>query len=154
MADEAQVRSQLQIRKIDQGTGLTLIDYPSKSSGVFKVDVDGTKGPVPGAFTIYKTGTNVDFSQLTLPGLCVIKNLSPTWFFTYGIYYALDNRFFPLGEVLPAEEYVLRLSRDLGVDYYNTGTGTDPATATRLQFRLTNLATVSSIDVLVEAFER
>lgn len=145
MANEAQVRGSLQILK--KSGAITLIDYSSKPT-VFKATVTGTKGPAPGAFTVTVLGTDVDFSELTTPGLCVFKNLDPTNFVTYGIWDPENSKFFPLGELLPGEVYVLRLSRDLQEEF-QTGTGTTGADTNRLRFK----ADTASLDVSVEAFE-
>lgn len=145
MANEAQVRGSLQILK-KSGT-ITLIDYGSKPT-TFQATVTGTKGPVPGAFTVTVLGTDVDFSELTTPGLCVFKNLDPTNFVTYGIWDPENSKFFPLGELLPGEVFPIRLSRDLQEEF-QTGTGTTGADTNRLRFK----ADTVSLDVSVEAFE-
>lgn len=140
MSNEATIRSSLSIVKGN-------LDYSSKPS-TFNADVAGTKGPCPGAFTATVAGTDCDFSQLTQPALCRIQNLDSTNYVTYGIWDPENSKFFPLGEVLAGETYVLRLSRDIQEEYM-TGTGTTGANTNRLRFK----ADTASVEVLVEAFE-
>lgn len=140
MADEAQVRSSLQIKK-------GAIDYSSKPT-VFNADVTGTDGPTPGAITATVEGTDVDLSQLTTPALCRIQNLDATNFVTVGVWDPENNTFFPVDEILAGETYVRRLSRDLQEEF-QTGTGTIGADTNRLRIK----ADTASVNVLVEAFE-
>jgi hypothetical protein len=114
----------------------------------FNANVAGTKGPVPGAVTISTAGTNIDLSQLTTPGLCVLRNLDVTNYVEYGIREPATGFFYPLGEILPGEDYVLRLSRNIGEEYTNTGTGTSASTNT-LHMKANSAAVVVS----VEAYE-
>ena len=48
--------------------------------------VTGRKGPTPGAIAVTPLGVNVDLSQLTVPGLCVIKNLAAAGTSDYVLY--------------------------------------------------------------------
>lgn len=137
MANEATIRTSLMIKKGN-------IFYQSNPTA-FKANVTGTKGPVPGAIAVSTTGTNIDFSQLVTPSLCRLMNLDATNFVTYGIYDGAS--FFPLGELLPGESYVLRLSRFLGEEFIGTGTPADVN-----QFRMK--ADTSACNVLIEAFEQ
>lgn len=139
MANEAQVRCTLQIRK-------DYLNYYSQPSG-FNATVTGTKGPTPGAITVSTDGTDVDLSELDSPGLCRLMNLDSTNYVKYGIWEPLTSTFYPLGELLPGESYVLRLARDIG-EQYETGTGTTGAVNT---FRIQ--AMNDPCVVLVEAFE-
>ncbi len=145
MANEAQVRGSLQILK--KSGAIILINYGSKPTS-FQATVTGSKGPVPGAFTVTVFGTDVDFSELTTPGLCVFKNLDATNFATYGIWDPENLKFFPLGELLPGEAYPIRLSRDLEEEF-QTGTGTTGEDTNRLRFK----ADTESVNISVEAFE-
>lgn len=140
MADEATIRSSLLVRC----DTLNYQSYPTS----FQADVAGEKGPTPGAITVTTEGTSVDLSELTTPGLCRIMNLDATNYATYGIWDPENDTFFPLGELLPGETYVLRLSRDLQEEF-GTGTGTTGADTNRLRFK----ADTASVVVLVEAFE-
>lgn len=144
MANEATIQTTLIIRK---ATGhITQIDYLSRPQ-TFNVDVTGTKGPSPGAITVSTSGTDLDLSQLTTPGLCRISNQDATNYVEFGIYDASSTRFFPLGEIGPGESYVLKLSRNVGEEYYST-TGTDTGNSIRFK------ANTAAVVVLVEAFEK
>lgn len=142
MGDEAQIRSSLAIVKDN-------LEYRSQPTA-FSADVAGSKGPVPGAFTATTAGTDTDFSELTTPGLCRIMNLETANFVTYGIWDPEGHTFYPLGELLPGESQVIRLSRDLQEEMGTTvGTGTTGASTNRLRFK----AHTANCKVLVEAFE-
>lgn len=141
MANEAQIQVSLQILN-----GNLIYQPPPKS---FFVNVAGKKGPVPGAFTVSVTGTDVNFSELVQPTLCRITNLDTTNYVAYGIYSSIHHKLFLLGEVGPGETYVLKLSRDLGQDYDGPGTGTTHTTPDSLRF----LAVGAPVNVVVEAFE-
>lgn len=140
MSNEAQIRCSLSIR-----TGS--IHYASQPTA-FTADVAGRKGPAPGAFTVSTAGTDADLSELTAPGLCRIQNLDATNYVTFGIWEPDASLFYPLGELLPGETYVLRLSRDLG-EQYTSVTGTGVAN-NKLRFK----ADTASVVVLLEAFSR
>jgi|SRR3990172_8925374 len=140
MADEGYVLASL---RINAGN----LSYQSQPQG-FSADVAGAKGPVPGAITVATTGTNVDLSELTTPGLCRIANLDETNFVSYGANDPDTDTFYPIGELLPGESYVLRLSRNLSAEY-GTGTGTIGPDTNTLHFR----ADTAAVVVLVEAFE-
>jgi hypothetical protein len=118
------------------------LSYSSRPSN-FRADVSGTKGPTPGAVSIATTGTVIDLSELTQPGLCRISNLDETNYCTYGVYDADTGEFYPLGELLAGEFYVLRFSRDFGYPWSGS------ATTTSLKF----YANAAEVVVLVEAFE-
>lgn len=137
MANEARVNSSLQINKGN-------LQFRSNPT-TFQATITGAKGPVPGAITAAVLGTNVNFSELTTPGLCRITNLDAINFVTFGVYDGTS--FYPLGEILPGEFYVLRLSRDLNEEYIGTGTNADAN-----QFRV--VANTAACNVLVEAFEK
>lgn len=139
MADEATVRSSLQIR-----TGN--LSYNSQPSG-FQADVSGVKGPCPGAFAVSTSGTDVDLSELSSPGLCRIANLDSTNFVEWGIWEPLISHFYVLGRILAGESYIIRLSPHLGYEY-GVGTGTVGGVNT-LRFK----ADTAAVNVLVEAFE-
>lgn len=116
MSNEARIQTSLSIKS----GSFSVQSNPT----VFTADVTNLKGPSPGAITISVHGTIIDFSQLTLPGLCTLQNLDPTNYVEYGIREPLTNLFYPMGEILPGEIYVLRLSRNLNREYVGTGTGT------------------------------
>lgn len=143
MANEIRVQTSLQIN-----TGS--LQYRSQPTQ-FNADMAGIGGPTPGQLVASLIGTDVDLSELEeLGGLCRIQNLDDTNFVTYGIFDFSANRFYPLGEMLPGESYVLRLSREIGVEY-GTGTGSAPlGTGDTLRIK----ADTAPCKVLVEAFER
>lgn len=145
MANEAQIRSSLQIRKTSGS--IVVLEYRGQPTS-FLADVAGTKGPLPGAMTVSTSGTDVDFSELTTPALCRIMNMDDTNFVTYGIWDPEGNTFFPLGELLPGESFPLRLSRVIEEEF-GTGGGTTGPNTNRLRFK----ADTAALVVLVEAFE-
>lgn len=145
MAGEATVRTSLQIRKASGS--VVLLNYQSQPSA-FLADVNGTKGPTPGAVTVDNAGTDVDLSELTTPGFCRISNQSLTGYLEYGIWDPETLVFYPFGEVHPGESYVLRLSRNIQEEYIGTGTGTTGAT-NRIRFK----GHEGSTTALIEVFE-
>lgn len=143
MAQEARIVSSLYIRKAAGN-----ITYQSQPTS-FVADVDGSKGPTPGALTVPTGGKIILFNELTTPGLCRLINYDQTNYVTYGIYDPDYDRFYPLGELLPGESYVLRLSRIFRQEYDGTGTGTSPPSC--YFFMKANTA---QCNVSVEAFEK
>ena len=142
MADEVSIRNSLQISD-------SPLDYRSQPTQFLgDIVAANPKGPCPGAITVAVAGTDVDFSELTTPGYCRLQNLDDTNFVTYGIWDPEGGVFYPLGEILAGETYVLRLSRDLAWEY-GTGTGTSGAETNTLRFK----ADTASLVVLIEAFE-
>lgn len=147
MANEANITCSLTIQKQD-GSGRMLIDYNGRPAS-FRADVTGTKGPCVGSIRVALAGTDVDLSELTTPGLCRIQNQDATNFVEYGIREPGTNTFYPLGEILPGESYVLRLSRNLQEEYVGTGTGTSaPTNFLHLK------ANTAACNVLIEVFEQ
>jgi hypothetical protein len=141
MANEARVTCSLYVRR---GS----LFYQSQPSS-FQADVSTTKGPSPGAITVSTDGTDVDLSQLVTPGLCRLMNLDDNNYVQYGIWDPTPGIFYPLGELLPGEFTVLRLSRNLGEEYTGVGTGTTaPVNSLRIK------ADTAACVVLVEAFEK
>ena len=140
MADEATVRCSLEIT---QGN-LKYRSYPTD----FTVDVAASKGPVPGAIAVGTAGTDIDFSELTTPGLCRISNLDATNYVEIGIWDGTE--FYPVIELGPGEFYVIKLSRFLGKSFaVGSGTGTYDTDTYTLRAR----ANVAACNILVEAFE-
>lgn len=119
-------------------------------SAGYSADMAGTKGPSPGAVTVGIAGTDIDFSQITRPSLCWLTNLSTVSIVEYGIWDPEGAKFFPLGELLPGEQFPIRLSRRLQSEV-GTGTGTFGGGATN---RLRMYAMTQASDVIVEAYER
>jgi hypothetical protein len=147
MSGEAKIQISLQITKSDYVGNVNYRSYPTQ----FDADVDGALGPTPGAFMVSVYGTDADLGQLTTPGLCRISNQDSDNFVTYGIKDPETDKFYPLGELLPGEFFVLRLSRNLGWEdtASGTGTGTSGPKTNLLHFR----ADTADCAVLVEAFE-
>lgn len=153
MANEATVRTILQIRKDN-------VDFPGLP-GAFNATIlaDVAKGPTPGAVAVSEDGTDIDLSELIEPGLCQIKNLEPASednlpYIEYGIWDPGVQRYYPLGEMLPGETYVLRLSRYLGTPFIGTGTGTGTGTSPDITTTLRLKAIGGPATGYVGAFER
>ncbi len=140
MANEAQVRSSLQIK-------VNNLVYQSNPTA-FTATVTGTKGPTPGALTITTGGEAVDLSELVQPALCRLMNLDATNYVTVGVRDTTSGKLYKVLELLPGETYVVRLSRFMNEDYDGTGTGTGADTV-----QLFLQADTASVNVLVEAFE-
>lgn len=142
MANEASVRVSLTINKGN-------LPWSSPQTG-WQATLTGTKGPTPGAVTVATgAGTDVVLTELSTPGLCYLRNIDSANFVSYGIKDVASGVFYPLGELLPGEDCVLRLSRVLGKEYAGAGTATDPA-ANRLHFR----ADTAAVAVQIMAFEK
>jgi hypothetical protein len=109
MANEATVQSSLTVRKLSGSR--PLIDQ--RLGGQFQADVAGTKGPSPGAVTVTTSGTDVDLSELTQPGLVVFSNQDATNYVEVGIREPGTSTFYPFLELLPGESYAMRFSRNL-----------------------------------------
>ncbi len=136
MANEASITINLDINKG------SLIYRKSINN---RVDVTGTKGPVPGALLISTSGVSVNFGELTVPAICMLTNLDSTNYVEWGIWDGLE--FIPVGELQAGESAILRLSRNLGKSF-GVGTGTtDSGNSLRLK------ANTAACNVQVEAFE-
>ena len=134
MASEARIISSLQLVK----GNLTYQSQPT----AFTADVATAKGPTPGAVTVTTSGTTIDLGELSaLGGLCRVMNIDSTNYVEYGPHDG--SAFHPMGEILPGESFVFRLSRNLL--YGQSGT----AETHTLRFR----ANTASVIVLVEAFD-
>jgi hypothetical protein len=144
MANEVTVNSGLQI----QTTSLNYISQPQSFTG----NMTGRIGPTPGSIAVTQYGTNVDLSQLTVPGFCRIMNYDATYFVEVGIWDPENLRFYPLMEVGPLETYVFKLARNLHEEYGTGGVGTGTVGAAVNQLRLR--AVGGNCVVTVEAFER
>lgn len=140
MANEIQVRSSLQVNNGN-------LRYQSQPTAFTATQNGGAKGPTPGMLSVSTTGTDVDLSQLSTPGVCRIMNLDDTNYIEWGIHDG--SLFHPIGEALPGESYVIRFSRNLGEEESVPGTGT---TAVLNAFYLR--ANTGTCQVLVEAFEQ
>lgn len=127
MANEATVTVSLTISN-------QALQYRSFPTG-FSADVIGTKGPTPGAVSITTAGTDISLAELTTPALCKFTNLDATNYVEWGIWNG--TTFFPLGEILPSEIYLIRLSRNL------------LSGGNSLRFK----ANTATVNALIEAFE-
>lgn len=145
MANEARVNMTLTIRKTSGS--IIQIDWRS-SPGAYTADVAGTKGPTPGALTIPVGGEAVSFDELDTPGLCFLMNNDDENYVTYGIWDIANDLFHPLGELLPGEFQIIRLSRILQQEFTGTGTGT-----TGPDNRFFMKADTAPVNVTVAAFE-
>lgn len=123
MSNEAQVQVKLNV---------TVGNYKAQNLGsTFNADVStaGAAGPTPGSVLATMTGTQIDLSKLTSPGgLALIRNTDSTYMIEVGIYDPDIGRFYTFAELLPGEEYILRLSRYFSNEF-GTGTGTEGTTA-------------------------
>ncbi len=143
MANEAQIRTSLRVK-------VGNLWYQSNPQA-FNADVAGAKGPTPGAIAVALTPTLIDFTQLdTLGGLCRLMNLDEDNYVEWGLFNSDTSEFYPLGEILPGETYIIRLSRLLGTEQPAAGTGTGTS-GSAISMRLK--ATVAPCNVLVEAFD-
>lgn len=138
MANEARVSSSMRIQKDN-------IRYTAEPQA-FTASVDEGTGPVPGELLVTSGGKNVDLSSIVTPGLCRIQNRSDTEYVLFGIHDG--SNFFPMLELLPGESYVMRLYREIGVEFTGTGTGT-PSDVNQLHLKVTGS---TSARVLVEVF--
>ena len=150
MANEVTVRTTLQVI-----TGS--IEYISRPQQ-FTADMTGEKGPGPGVVEISIAGTIIDLSEFTTPAFCRIQNIGrvdggtadANTYVEYGVMDPETSIFYPLGEMLIGESYIIRLSRNI-FEEYNTGTGTGtvgPTTNTVFM-----RASPANQNAVVEAFE-
>lgn len=146
MADEATIRASLQIRKTSGS--ITMINE-NVSEG-FSDTVAGTKGPCPGALTVPPGGKVVPLDELSTPGWCIIKNVSPTESVEWGIRDPDSNRFYPVGEIGPGQTAgPFKFSRNVLEEYTGTGTGTS---SPGNQFFMTAMGSVDAV-VQIKAYE-
>ena len=143
MADEATIYSSMRIVKGH-------LEYNSLPSS-FSADVSTAKAPTPGQVAVTVSGTTIDLSALTTPGLCRIQNLDADYWVEYGIWDPESGLFYPLGELLAGESYVIRLARYIH-DERGTGTGTGTAGPATNVLQLRSHG--GTANVLVEAFEK
>ncbi len=148
MADEVRVYAGLTIQKRDSTTGLLLQDYQSRPTA-FTTDMDGIKGPTPGALTIPTGGKVVSLAELQTPGWCWIWNLDSSNYVEWGIYDVSQNQFTAIGEIGPGEGIVFKFSRNFTEEYDTTGTGTSSLNAAQFFMK----ANSADVQVRVEAFE-
>jgi hypothetical protein len=142
MANEATVQTSLQIRKGN-------LFYQSRPSS-FQANVVGDNGPSPGCITVPVHGIAVVLTELDKPGgLCRIQNLDLANYVEYGAQDPHTGKFYPIGEALAGENFIVRLSRFIG-STQGTGTGSAPTPGSiSLYFR----APDGACQVIVEAFD-
>lgn len=137
------------VREITGSVSLTVNKGNLKysSTNQYFMDLDGTEGgPSPGGIIATVEGVNVDLSQLTDPGVCLIINYDATNFVEWGTWD--DGEFIPLCEIGPGEVQLVKIARNLG-NSYGTGTGvTDTGAVMRVK------ADTAACNVFVGAFER
>lgn len=142
MANEATLNLSLYINQ-PTGLGQWRSSIPS-----FRANVVGTIGPTPGGIIATVAGVDINFGSLTIPALCVIQNYDPTNFVEWGMWDPVYSEFMPLGEVLPLEGYIIRLSRRFGF-VEGVGTGTTGSGRT-----LRVKANTAPCDIFVGAFQK
>lgn len=69
------------------------------------------RGPAPGLLTAETTGTDIDLSALSTPGLCWVQNLDDENYVTIGV--KPGSTFYPVIELGPGEFWLFRLSRSV-----------------------------------------
>ena len=144
MANEISVRVGLSITKNN-------LVYTSPVSN-FRADMSGQKGPTPGSITIGVGGTIVEFSELSYPGWCILKNEDLTNLVEYGILDYQTGVFYPFGELEPGHASVFKFSRNVKSEEEGAGTGTGTGTTgytNKIYFR----AIGGSCVVRIDAFE-
>lgn len=140
MANEVRIQASL---RIISGN----VNYNAQPTS-YNDTLSSTKGPSPGAVTVDTEGTDIDFSELIVPGWCRLMNLDDTNFVTWGIWDPETEKFYPCGELGPGQTYPIKLSRYLQQEF-GTGTGTTGPDTNRFRIK----ADTAPCDVLVEAFE-
>ena len=132
MANEITVTAGLRVNKGN-------LDYQSRPQ-VFTADLNTAEGPFVGALEISTSGTIIDLSEMSQPGVGRITNLDDTNRVEFGIWDG-TSVFYPWGEWLPGETWPFRLSR------YLQGPGTAGT------WDLRGLAYGANVVALIEIFE-
>lgn len=117
MADEIQVNYNFSVNK----GGLQYRLFPT----AYLDDMAGQLGPTPGALVASEAGTDIDLSELTVPGWVVIRNLEDedsSVILEWGIHDG--SVFHPVGELLGGHHAVFKLSRNFAEEHTIPGTGT------------------------------
>ena len=144
MANEITVRVGLTVRNGN-------VQYSSGPIQQFQADMSGNRGPSPGAFLATTDGVDIDLSNLSNPGVCILKNLDDSTTgnaVTFGVWDETNSVFYPYQKLLPGEQYPLRLAVDIEDEYSGTSTSTT-ATVTTWRVKSEN----ADVPVSVEAFE-
>lgn len=126
MADEIELNLNININK----GKLSFRQYPSN----FKMTMTASgDGPYVGTLLIDTVGVDIDLSQLTDPGLCIIENQDATNYVDIGIYDPETVRFYPIKKILPGTFWPIYLSDAFGYEWIGTSTGTDTGPTNRLR---------------------
>jgi hypothetical protein len=116
----------------------------------YSPNIAGYNGPTPGAVSVGVNHTEPSLTQLTaMGGLCRLTNLDTTNFVEWGIYDSVAGVFIGIGELLPGETIIIRLSRYLGKELA-PGTGT-AIIGHAVKFSLK--ADISPCIVIIDAFD-
>lgn len=125
MADEAQIRLGLRIVRAP-------LDYQSNPTA-FTMDVLNSSPPIPGKIVATPAGVDLDLTNLGVPGLIWLMNMSTQDFVTWGVVDPDTDKFLPVGELPIAnastggKPFLHNLSRYLYTGFsgaIGTGTGT------------------------------
>lgn len=104
MSNEILINSTIQVKNGN-------LWYPA-TSGSLQADMANVGGPTPGSIVVAttSTGTKIEVAaELTQPGWIRLQNLDDTNFVEWGIF---DSSFLPVGELLPGEHCIFRISRN------------------------------------------
>jgi hypothetical protein len=142
-----QARFSIQFRKLD-GSELLIDERPQMS---FTEDLVNVKGPCVGDVLVSTAGTDIDLSQMTEPGWCILFNRDPTNYVEVGIWDPERLVYTPFGELRPLRGFPVFLTRFFGVEYTTPGTGTGTTGHTN---RLRLKANTAACTVSVKAFDR
>lgn len=148
MADEIRVSAGLSVLKRDATTGTVQNQYQAQPQA-FQTDMDGVKGPCPGALTIPTGGKIVSLEELDTPGWCRLFNCDDENYCEFGVYVVASDFFIPLGEIGAGEGAVFKFSRNFRERYSDTGTGTTSEAAVQFMMK----ANTADVVVKVEAFD-
>jgi hypothetical protein len=118
MADEVQFNPSLRINKSSAN-----INYAPQTT-VFKTDMSGDRGHTPGEMLVGIQGTQIDLSHLTSYGYIRMINRDTQNTVQWGIRDPDNNRFYPVGKLLPGEPVVFHMADGILGEQGLTGTGT------------------------------
>ena len=121
------------------------LNYRSNPTS-FTADLTGAFGPTPGALTISTDGEDIDLSELTSPGWCIIRNIDATNFIEWGIWDGVE--FIVVGRILPGQSAgPFQLSPNIGASYATGTATTDSGNTLRLK------ADTAAAKAIVDIFE-
>lgn len=119
-------------------------------SETFVASLTNAEGPTPGYVVVPQLGVDVDLSELTTPGVCVIKNVHATYSLMVGISDGVE--FYPMFNLAPGESCGGPLSQFIGTSLDATGTGTGTYDTGTYTLHLVGLGGASAAQV--KAFGR